>query len=76
MNEFERAGWQLAIGLLLLIIGAGVGRYTSPKNDCSKCGIDGLRSEIQRLCSLVRALAEKVNLTVKEQLEIEELASK
>jgi hypothetical protein len=73
----DHAGWQLAGGLILLIMGAVVGRFTAPKNDCSKCGLmelkTELKAEITRLCNLVRALAEKVNLSVKEQLEIERL---
>jgi hypothetical protein len=66
MSYMENAGWMLAINLLLLIVGAGVGRFTAQKNDCSKCGI-------ARLCNLVRVLCEKAGVPVKEQLQIESL---
>jgi hypothetical protein len=76
LNEFEHAGWQLAIGLILLIAGAFVGRKTAPKNDCSKCGIEGLKAEIQRLRNLIETLWGQAGLKVKDRLEIEALEAK
>ena len=73
MSYMENAGWMLAINLVLLIVGAGVGRFTAQKNDCSKCGIAQLKAEIVRLCNLVRVLCEKAGVPVKEQLQIESL---
>jgi len=69
----DHAGWQVAGGLILLIAGAFIGRFTVVKPDCSKCGLVELKAEITRLCFLVRVLAEKVGLSVKEQLEIEKM---
>jgi hypothetical protein len=69
----DHAGWQVAGGLLLLIAGAFVGRLLTPRNDCAKCGILELKAEIRRLCNLVKVLAERVQLSVKEQLEIEQM---
>ena len=41
------------------------------KSDCEKCGIEGLRMEIRAQSKMIRLLAEKAGVTVKEQLEIE-----
>jgi hypothetical protein len=41
-------------------------------NQCSRCGIDDLRREIQTQSKMIRLLAEKAGVTVAQQLEIEE----
>ena len=69
----DHTGWQVAGGLILLILGAGIGRLLSPRNDCAKCGLLELKAEIKRLCNLMKVLAERSNLSVKEQLEIEHM---
>lgn len=68
----DHAGWTIAGGLLTMIFGAAL-HWLFARNDCTKCGISELKAEISRLCNLVRALAEKAGMTVKEQLEIESM---
>jgi hypothetical protein len=69
----DHIGWQVAGGLIVMFIGAVVGRFTVVKPDCSKCGLDLLKAEIGRLCNLVRVLCEKTGIPVKDQLEIENM---
>jgi len=72
MSGFEHAGWVLAASLIVNVLVFFLGRRYG-KGDCESCGISELKAEIQRLCNLVRALAEKTGMTVKEQLEIESM---
>jgi hypothetical protein len=72
MSGWEHAGWILAASLIVNLIMFWLGRRTG-KGDCKSCGITELKTEISRLCNLVRALAEKAGMTVKEQLEIESI---
>jgi hypothetical protein len=69
----DHYGWQVAGGLIVAIASWIVGRVMAPKNDCSKCGLAELKKEIERLCKLVRVLADRVKMSAKEQLEIESM---
>ena len=68
----EHAGWMIVGSIVSMVIGAAL-HWAIRKDNCKSCGIAELKAEISRLCSLVRALAEKAGMTVKEQLEIENL---
>ena len=74
-------GWQAAIGLGLMIVSWVIGRVTAPRNDCAKCGISGLITEMGSLktavvkqSAVIRVLAERSKLSAQEQLEVENLA--
>lgn len=78
MEAMAHAGWQVAAGLILLIVGAAAGRLLTPqKVDCTKCGLTEIKTELQeeirKLCRVIEVLSEKVGLTAKERLEIEAL---
>ncbi|MFZ0931235.1 MAG: hypothetical protein WAN11_21695 [Syntrophobacteraceae bacterium] len=75
MTGLDHAGWTVVGYMVCLIVGGAV-HWLFQRNDCTKCGIAELKAEISRLCNLVRALAEKAGMTVKEQLEIESLETK
>ncbi len=79
MTGLENAGWIIAASLIVNIVVYLLGRHHG-SNNCATCGISELRvqieeaaKEVSRLCNLVRALAEKAGMTVKEQLEIESI---
>ena len=76
----DHAGWIIAANLISVLLGVMIGRIIARKSDCERCGIDQLKIEIANLgveatrsYNLLRALAEKVGMTVKEQLELENL---
>jgi len=66
----------LIVNIVIYLLGRKHG-----SNNCSTCGIAALKTQIEeavrelaRMCNLVRALAEKAGMTVKEQLEIEKIS--
>lgn len=63
-------GWGVALALISCLAGA-FAHWLLSHNDCAKCGIVELKAEIERQSKLIRALAEKVGITVPEQLQIE-----
>ncbi len=69
----DHLGWQVAVTMFLMIVTALVARLTAPRNDCSKCGLPELKKQIERLCRLIRVLADRVKLTPEEQIEIERM---
>ncbi len=76
----DHAGWIIAANLVSVLLGVLAGRIIARKSDCERCGIEQLKAEIatlkgaiSELCNLVRVLAEKAGLSVKEQLEIESI---
>jgi uncharacterized membrane protein (DUF106 family) len=72
MSYADHAAWIILATVISGLIGALIHRvFTDQK--CGKCGMAELKAEIARLCNLVRALAEKVGMSVKEQLEIESI---
>jgi hypothetical protein len=80
MNGWEHAGWMISASLIVNIVIYLLGRKHG-SNNCSTCGIAALKTQIEeavrelaRMCNLVRALAEKAGMTVKEQLEIEKIS--
>lgn len=75
MNEIEHAGWYVVGYIVAIGLGAFL-HWIFRKNDCTECGISELKSEISRLCLLVYALAEKAGMSLKEQLEIQNLEPK
>jgi len=60
-----------AIGTGSLVLGV-IAKGIWQGNQCSKCGIDDLRKEIQTQSKMIRLLAEKAGVSVAMQLEIEE----
>lgn len=63
-------GWWIATNLIAIFAGAMIHWFTT-KDNCKKCGIIELKQEIERQGKLIRALAERAGITVKDQLEIE-----
>jgi hypothetical protein len=72
MSGLDHAGWTIVGYIVCTGLGAGA-HWLFRRDNCKSCGIAELKAEIARLCNLVRALAEKTGMTVKEQLEIESL---
>jgi hypothetical protein len=72
MNYADHAAWIIVGGIVSMILGAAL-HWLAAKDNCKNCGIGELKAEIVRLCNLVRALAEKTGMSVKEQLEIENI---
>ena len=72
MSGLEHAGWTIVGYIVCMALGAAI-HWLFRRDNCKNCGIAELKAEIARLCNLVRALAEKTGMTVKEQLEISEL---
>jgi hypothetical protein len=72
LNELEHAGWYVVGVITAMGLGAFL-HWVFRRNDCTECGIADLKSEISRLCLLVYALAEKAGMSLKEQLEIQNL---
>ncbi len=62
-------GWYLALSFISAGGGA-VAHWIFTKDSCTACGIIGLKAEIARQSILIRALAEKVGITVTEQAEM------
>lgn len=68
----DHVSWTIIASISSMTLGAFI-HWLFQRNNCKYCGISELKSEISRLCNLVRALAEKAGMTVKEQLEIENI---
>ena len=66
----EHAGWIIVASVASMALGAWL-HWLFGKDKCRDCGIAELRSDIEGLCNLVRELASRAGISVKEQLEIE-----
>jgi hypothetical protein len=62
-------GWLLALAFISAGLGA-MAHWIFSKDSCGKCGIIELKAEIKRQSVLIRALAEKVGISVPEQTEM------
>ncbi|MGA2223572.1 MAG: hypothetical protein ABSH41_03915 [Syntrophobacteraceae bacterium] len=72
MNGMDHAGWMIVGSIASMVIGAAL-HWAIRKDNCQNCGIAELKAEISRLCLLVYSLAEKAGMSLKEQLEIQNL---
>jgi hypothetical protein len=70
--DVDHAGWIIVASIVSMALGAWL-HWLVGKDNCKSCGIAELKSEISRLCLLVKALAEKAGMSLKEQLEIQNL---
>ena len=75
MNSADHVAWYIVGSIASMMIGAGI-HWLLRRDNCKECGIAELKSEISRLCLLVYALAEKAGMSLKEQLEIQNLEKK
>jgi len=66
---FQNAGWALAIACFSTVFGA-ILHWLVTRNRCTTCGLEGLKTEIKRLCSLVRYLLEEAGVKYEKQLDI------
>ena len=75
MTGADHMAWYI-LGVILSAMAGAVLHWVFLKDNCKECGIAELKSEISRLCLLVYALAEKAGMSLKEQLEIQNLEKK
>jgi len=68
----EHAGWIIVASIASMALGAWL-HWLVAKDNCKNCGIAELKDKIDGLCCLVRELAARANISVKEQLEIESM---
>ncbi|MFZ0945685.1 MAG: hypothetical protein WB930_00080 [Syntrophobacteraceae bacterium] len=72
MDMMDHAGWIIVASLVSMGVGGWL-HWLIRKDNCKNCGIDDLRTDINGMCNLVRELAARAGISVKEQLEIESL---
>jgi len=68
----EHAGWIIVAGLVSMALGGWL-HWLFSRNNCQKCGIADLRTEIYGMSNLIRELSSRAGISVKEQLEIESM---
>jgi hypothetical protein len=72
MSSLEHAGWIIVASMASMALGAWF-HWLFSKDNCKSCGLAELKEEIHGMCCLVRELAARAGISVKEQLEIESM---
>jgi len=68
----EHAGWYIVGGIVTMALGGWL-HWLFTRNNCEKCGIADLKTEIYGMSALIRELAARAGISPKEQLEIESM---